>query len=522
MRRAINTRLAVIGGLTISSVACRHTSSGGLDPVPTLQVALERDQLSVPQDWKGTVGVTVTGSGGAAGPVSLALEGPAGVTGAFDQPAGRLTVTVGPAVAVGHYALTVRAQGSGASDGTASLGLDVTAPTPARLDLSRCSQQDWPVFAAYQDEPGMPWHVVETANGITDLAIRGTHPALAVATARNAGGHFAKAWYATAAELPAMLAAVPCSSTPAPLGKTLVATISNLPAGNLISLSLGRASTAGVGDGGYALSRVPDGVFDFVAYAWPYTTAPSAADRVVLRRDINTAPIPAGGAIGPAIDVTGPEAFGPTSATVSIDNLVAGEAYSSEVMLMTMNEVCARHQLYWDRRAATAGQFEAWGVPADLLRPTDRHEVSIFGTAEPGTSRRLTLYRPTLAPMTVSLPPYPPVPAVTPLQPAARPEFAFVYPTQPDDHVIINHSGSGSNRGRLEATRAYFASDTVRLAFPDLTGLAGWDNAWADGGSAPLWQVFVGNDLTGEAICTTTERRSVNRSNDLGGHAPVP
>lgn len=87
--------------------------------------------------------------------------------------------------------------------------------------------------------------------------------------------------------------------------------------------------------------------------------------------------------------------------------------------------------------------------------------------------------------------------------------------------MIISHAGSGANRGRLEATRAYFASDTVRLAFPDLTGLAGWDNAWAEGTSTPLWQMFVGNDLDSAPVCTTTERRGVSRTNDLGGHAPV-
>jgi hypothetical protein len=88
---------------------------------------------TAPQAATGTSTVTLTRTGGNTSSVNLALEGaPAGVTGVFaPNPAtggtSTLTLTVGPAVAVGNYTLTVRGTAAGLADQTTTFQLGVTA-----------------------------------------------------------------------------------------------------------------------------------------------------------------------------------------------------------------------------------------------------------------------------------------------------------------------------------------------------------------------------------------------------------
>ena len=102
---------------------------------PALSLALNAAALSVAQAGSGTVGLTISRSGGFTGSVTLAAGGaPAGVTASFDPnpipeggSASTLTLAVGGSVAAGTHQLTVTAQGQGVADQSATLSLTVTA-----------------------------------------------------------------------------------------------------------------------------------------------------------------------------------------------------------------------------------------------------------------------------------------------------------------------------------------------------------------------------------------------------------
>jgi len=86
--------------------------------------------------------VTITRSGGFSGSVQLSLEGaPAGVAGVFAPnpapgTASILSLTIGGAVPVGNYSLTIRGSAAGLADQTASLQLAVTTPGSFTLSAS--------------------------------------------------------------------------------------------------------------------------------------------------------------------------------------------------------------------------------------------------------------------------------------------------------------------------------------------------------------------------------------------------
>jgi len=106
---------------------------------PAFSLALGSAALSVAQGGSGTVGLTISRSGGFTGPVTLAATGaPAGVSAAFDPspiPEGgstsTITVAVGGSVAAGTYQLAVGARGQGVADQSATLSLTVTAAPQA-------------------------------------------------------------------------------------------------------------------------------------------------------------------------------------------------------------------------------------------------------------------------------------------------------------------------------------------------------------------------------------------------------
>jgi hypothetical protein len=112
-------------------------------PVPAYTLALAPTTVTVVQGGTGTVGATLTRTGGFTGAVTFAVEGlPAGVTGAFapnntTTNASTLTLTAAAGATVGGpTTVTVRTTATGQTDKTATFQLNVTAPTPSSYTLA--------------------------------------------------------------------------------------------------------------------------------------------------------------------------------------------------------------------------------------------------------------------------------------------------------------------------------------------------------------------------------------------------
>lgn len=127
-------------GVTASSAIVQITVS--IPPAITLTAGSAT--VSAPQNGSQTVGLTIDRAGGFTGAVTLAAEGlPAGVIPTFTPASlasgvtsGTLKLDVGPSVALGTTAVTIRASGAGITDKTVVVQLTVTASTIPDITLT--------------------------------------------------------------------------------------------------------------------------------------------------------------------------------------------------------------------------------------------------------------------------------------------------------------------------------------------------------------------------------------------------
>jgi hypothetical protein len=135
-------------GLTLTVTAAQ--------PVHAFSIGVNPATLAVTAGSSGQVLVTISRSGGFAGPVTLSVAGqPAGITASFDASptagsTATLTLATVSGVAPGSYGLVVRGVAAGLADQTANLGLSVTlaaggfslaaAPSSLVMQVGRSTQ----------------------------------------------------------------------------------------------------------------------------------------------------------------------------------------------------------------------------------------------------------------------------------------------------------------------------------------------------------------------------------------------
>jgi len=117
----------------LSVLAACSSGNGGTDPTGSFTISVSPAAVSVVQGGTGQATVTLTRVDGFAGTVNFTVQGaPTGVTGSVSGggagtvSTGTVTITVGAAVPVGTYNLTLRAAASGMTDRTAAFALTVT------------------------------------------------------------------------------------------------------------------------------------------------------------------------------------------------------------------------------------------------------------------------------------------------------------------------------------------------------------------------------------------------------------
>jgi hypothetical protein len=114
---------------------------------PGIAIALNPTTLSLAQGQSGSTAVTLTRGGGFTGAVTVTAEGlPAGVTIApatiaTGATAATLNVVTTAASPAGSHPITLRAAGTGVTDQTATLTLQITAPASIQLALAPTSVQ---------------------------------------------------------------------------------------------------------------------------------------------------------------------------------------------------------------------------------------------------------------------------------------------------------------------------------------------------------------------------------------------
>ena len=480
---------------------------------PNYALSLAPAALNIKQGANDNSTVTITRTN-FTGAVTLTLGGaPAGVTGAFVPPAptgttSALTVTVGPAVAVGVYNLTVDGSGTPGSRST-PLTLTVEAASGGSIhwDFSSCPVAEQPVWFAYQDGSG-PWTVVTPVANVYSFNIAGARGGI-TEVLTDAGASTVLVQYLSKAEFGT--GSVQCPS-PGVL-KTVNGTVAGVGATEAAWVSMGGGSafiySFLVGFPNFQLTSVQSGSQDLVA---SHTTAISGviADKAIIQRGLNIAN---GGTVG-TLDFGGGSAFTLDNATITVTGLTVGETQLTQAMTYQVAG-CAGAPLY--NGVSWAGSsFTAAGVPAADQVASDFHGIQL-STHDPTAkmTRFTSQYFHTFGARSVALAAVFPTPAVTSLgggsPPYKRLQAIYTLPTDYEQATSLTYSDAvTSNSVVIQATFAYLGGTSVTLALSDYSALVGWLNSWAPGAANTAdWRVggTGGNATTG--FCTEGARLDV-------------
>lgn len=353
------------------------------------------------------------------------------------------------------------------------------------LNFANCSTATTKVlWVAYQDGTTGPWTRSVGDGDTYSFVVKSAKGGIAfVATIENTQNVFVQ--FGSFDDLQAGVART-CVATQ-PTTKSLTGTVAHVAPDQQAYVSLGGSSTLVSGNTAtFVLPRVKDGTFDLVAYA-ASSGGVGTNDRLVFRRGINVTSIPNGGAIGGAVDFTGPESSSPLVSQITVANVVGGEAVFHS-MYYGLGPACDLAPFYFEGAQSV---FSARGVPANRRQTGEVHYLSV-GALNGSSSRFAYESFALLGTRTVTLPP--PLPEVTPATlagPYKRLRFQYEQPSDLDGVAEVRYS---NNRRiiRIFATAGYRGGGSVALEMPDLSTLQGWDNAWVPASSAVVTWAVVG------------------------------
>jgi uncharacterized membrane protein len=416
-------------------------------------------------------GVTLTAAGAPAG---LSVTVPAA---AVTTNSATVDVQAGAGVAAGDYSVTLTGAAQGIANATASLVVRVAGAGNGGGDgggstvrLTFC-ESDAPIWVAAQNGDGAWTRLAEVAPRQYDVTV-GQRAGLATVT-REGTGYETDVHYLSAAEVAGM-AQGGCVE-PAAGSKTVQGSVAGLGDGSRAMASLGSGFGIAVQNGPFAIMNVPDGAQTLVATR---TAADELVDRVILRRGINA---PAGSVL-PVLDFGSAEAFAPTSAAISVQNLGTDVAsVTSALYTGTFGG-----GLLSNTRGTTGLRF--LGVPAAKLGAGEFNTVTVMAGAANGSGpqRLVVTFLGEISDAAVALA----APLSTPLVSAAatapylRPQLQMAGQADYNAYATASFTQDGGaafyRSATVSRTAAYGggAPATWALGVPDFSGVAGFDPAW--------------------------------------------
>lgn len=419
-------------------------------------------------------------------PFTLTAEDvPAGITASFSpatvsDSSALLTITAAGGATLGASALTVRANGGGDANAAASIPFTVGAAGAGASVVWRfCSANDTPVWFAFRDGAAGTWtRVQQGANRSFAFALTGGVGAVSYVVTANGYPH-STVHYASAAELVA-LGTRACYVAPAT--KTLTFPFAGLGVDQGATVRLGVFTGGDLLGGQTSLTadNVTTGLVDLLATR--YVPAPGGSgsypDRYILRPGVNYA----GGSTIPTLDFAGGEAFDAVAATVTLTNVDDVVAYPYHYVVSANGRLSA--PLDRPPSGPIAGlSFVKYGLPATRMQPGYYHQLDARGSNLAGDDYR-TIERYDLAHVdrTLAFGPALDRPTLSTLgtAPYARVRAAGTWQSAYEGEIVMSYTQSGGLLvWEVTQTRAF---DPVGTAFaidvPDLSAIAGFDNAW--------------------------------------------
>jgi hypothetical protein len=437
--------------------------------------------VSVAQGGNTNVTVNVVRTGGFAGAVNLTATGlPSGLTASFNPASApgatsTLTLTAAAGLAVGAYPIVIRGNFILLAEQTVNLTVNVTASGGGTgnvtVSFAACPVAARAAWVAFQDGTAGAWTRVTGTSDVYQFTITQGKGGVAWVVL-GAGTSTINVAYFSQAE---MTAAVLNFCGAAATGKTVNATVANLPAGAQGRVSFGGGFAATLATGPVQLTNVLDGPQDLVAYAGQLL-GPGATDRVFLARGLNPA---SGGSLG-TVDFTGAGSFVVTPATITLAGGAGGETYSQEMFYLT-GASCVPSGFYSSGSFA-ASPFTAYGIGTANQAATDLHRLAVTAIQGATDFRTVTEDFKNIGNRTLTLPSA--LGAVTASNaggPYKRPMVVTTFPAELNSsaEMIFSDQSLAGRDGSIVASAAWLGGLTVSLALPDFSALAGWSNAWA-------------------------------------------
>ena len=473
---------------------------------PDFTVVLSPNPISILQGGTWTVQVTIATTSFQNEFVHLdLLNAPPGVSGTFQPdslPGGSstLTLAVDSAVVAGTYEMTVR--GSGAALPTRSVPLALSV-TPAlgglavSLDFTECAGSERPTSLAMQDGSNGAWLPLAGAAGVYQASFTQSKVGIAYTLEGMQPGLLVS--YLTRAEV---VAAQPYRFCRQLLSRTVNGTAAGLAAGESAYIGVGNGVTVAAANGAFQLQPILTGPHDLVGYK-SSSAGVGVADRFFLLRDQDP-----GLTVG-TVDFGGTDAFTPVGVPMQVAGSSPG-ASTSQTMAFLTGSGCDFSLLYGASPISGPG-FTAYGPPADLLRPTDFHQL-VVTTTDPGNTSIRTVAESfqRMAPRTLRLGGMLPAVSIGNL-PGAYKRLQADGSPPPDyqSNAFFFYSavvGAKTHVASIVASSGWLEGPDVMLVMPDLSGVPGFD------GTAPppvtstgSWS-FTVSGMSGGSLCSEGSR----------------
>jgi len=482
-----------------TNVTIRGTAAGATDQTATLALTVAAASsgnyslsatpasLSVNQGANGTTTINVNRTGGFAGSVALAVTGaPTGVTATLNPTSttgntSTLTIAASATATTGAATLTITGTATGLTNQTTTVALTVATSGGGggnvTLDYSACAATSKPIWVAAQDGAGA-WTRVTGTGDVYKFNVTSGRGGYAVTTANGAANSTTVNLFSQAEITSAPI--VFCTTS---LGtRTATGTVAGLGQTDAAFVSMGGAlATVTAASLNFTLNNMASGTQDLVAYRTNLIAGPSASDRAVIMRDLN----PASGASVGTIDFSGGAAITPVAGTLTVTGGVAGDQYTQSMSYLT-GAACTSATLYF-ASGGTSPALSAFGIPAASQRATDFHQVFVTDATGTTSTRSVFATFHTFATQSIALGAALPTPAITVLTGAAYKRLQAVV-TLPSDYqtaATLSYSAA-SKSASIVASFNYLGSANATLAFPDFTGVSGFDATWLPPSSATV------------------------------------
>ncbi len=429
--------------------------------------------------------VSVSPSGGFSGVVGLSVTGlPTGMSASFSPVSTSTTSTltlVTSGAAPGASTLIITGQTSGLANVTTTLGvtvMPVSTNTTITLDYAACPADERVQWLAYRDGPTAPWTPVTGVADRFEFTLTGALGGLAVVTNSGVAVLLQTVGFLTD------YAARPCD-LPQP-ERTVSGIAAGLPANANGWMSYGTSAIEiRTASPDFLLDDAPLGPHDLLGYIRTGTGV-GTNDRAFLRRDVNPA---APGNIS-NVDFSGPESFVPQFASVTVVG-ANGQALEHSMSYVTRvsGTSCDIATLY-DQLPAVGATVPAYGVPANRQRTDDLHLLNVRASTTTGQTKvfqeALESFH-TLSTRGLTLP-APFNPTVSRVTGAGhhRLRVQGTLPAELDGIIAVSTGAFSDLDYILFVAPAWLTGAMVDLVAPDLTGLSGFNPAWAPQSTEPL------------------------------------